>query len=107
MINEMAMPLNNDAETSIGFLVKKQGGDYETMQKNANFTTTHATVWKNQCREWAKANLQFILLDIESEHFIFCQQLCRQFGYNYRYVYRTKESFIEFYPKVWKHSAEI
>ncbi|HEX4349072.1 MAG TPA: hypothetical protein VH251_01730 [Verrucomicrobiae bacterium] len=60
--------------------------------------STRTPGWREECWAWAETHQHFELLDIESPHFMFCQELCAE--YNYRYVYRClrSESVARFIP---------
>lgn len=69
------------------------------MLKNANLASTHEKGWETRCRKWAKAGVQFELLDIEATHFVFCQEICAAYKYKYEYQYSDNKSFAAFVPR--------
>jgi hypothetical protein len=69
------------------------------MVHRINSVTTKTAGWQQQCWEWAEASLSFELRDVEAGHFAFCQELCAEYGYTYRYNGRRGYSVVQFKPK--------
>lgn len=43
--------------------------------------STSAEGWKEKCKELAETGREFHLLGYEMEHFHFCEELCKNYGY--------------------------
>lgn len=43
--------------------------------------STNTPGWQSQCLDFAKAKSEFELIGYEMEHFHFCEDLCREYGY--------------------------
>lgn len=54
--------------------------------------------WRDKCGVWAKARQPFEVRDLESARFLFCQELCAEYGYMYEYHCRPPESVAQFKP---------
>jgi hypothetical protein len=63
-----------------------------------NSTSTRSAGWRETCWAWAEANQPFDLVDIESPHFMFCQELCAEYQYRYQYRCHQSESVAHFIP---------
>lgn len=51
-----------------------------------------------KCREWAKSKQSFEINDLEALHFLFCQEICSEYDYAYKYRCRGAESKAKFEP---------
>lgn len=69
------------------------------MVASINSTTTKTTGWQKKCWEWAEAHIPFEIHDVQSEHFMFFQELCAEYQYTYNYRCRKKDSIAKFLPK--------
>ena len=63
-----------------------------------NSVSTKTTGWQKKCWRWAEARQPFEVCDLESSHFMFCQELCAEYNYAYEYRYRASESVAKFKP---------
>lgn len=61
-----------------------------------NSITTKTEGWREKCRKWAEAGKPFALRDLETRHFIFCQEICDEYDYSYKYHCRGPESVAKF-----------
>ena len=68
------------------------------MVSSLNSVTTRTTGWERKCWEWAEAGHPFELRDVETRHFMFCQEICAEYDYTYLYRYQNDESVAQFKP---------
>jgi hypothetical protein len=68
------------------------------MVSSINSTTTQAEGWQKQCWQWAEAKQSFEIHDLQSQHFMFCQEICAEYNYTYQYFCRRTESVAKFMP---------
>jgi hypothetical protein len=68
------------------------------MVASINSISTKAVGWQYQCWTWAEAKLSFEIRDMESAHFMFCQEVCAEYNYTYQYRCNRSESAAQFKP---------
>jgi hypothetical protein len=63
-----------------------------------NSVTTKTDGWEKKCRDWAEFRQSFEVHDLGAAHFMFCQEICTQFDYAYKYRCRGSDSIAKFEP---------
>jgi hypothetical protein len=68
------------------------------MVASINSISTKTTGWREKCWQWAELKQPFEIYDMEAAHFMFCQELCAEYDYFYRYRCKRNESVAKFTP---------
>jgi hypothetical protein len=68
------------------------------MVRSINSITTKAAGWQQKCWRWAESAQPFEIRDLQSRHFMFCQEICAEYDYTYQYRCKNMESVARFTP---------
>jgi len=63
-----------------------------------NSVSTQTSGWQEKCWNWAETRQSFEIRDMQSVHFMFCQEICAEYDYTYQYRCQRSESAARFKP---------